>query len=964
MGTASPNGAEVGGLSTPRVLIGRTDALQRLVHAVQQTPTIAVIEGEAGIGKTRLVDELIASRALAGMAIGVGACVPTVTPFPLGPVVEAIPSLRFRLDRAELHPITGTLRALCPELIDVLPAPPPQPADPGAARHQLFRGVAALLQTAAPVLLVLEDIHWADPETVSLLSYLAAKPPPGVAILTTLRREELDSAPIMAFLGDKAGSIGTSIVLRPLAPDEVGAMAAGMLGQTNVSPGFAAALHARTSGLPFAVDELVRLIVEAADTADISTLTPADIEKLDLPSRLTDSVVARLRRLPHDAQVVVAAAAVLHHPYTIEIIGRVADVDPAGDGFGGAVRTGFLVQLGPTYAFRHDIAREVVYASMAPSERSALHSRAADALGAAQPDRRSIVELARHCGLAGRLDEWVRHAESSADFAAALGSESAAARLLMEVVRNRAVPVETRARLAIRAATVAVEYYLHDDAIPLVQELLTAPSIRSRLRGELEFELGRLLLMAERVDEAAIAFGAAVSHLDLRPGLQARAMASVAFAAMRENHEHLALAEIDRAWHVAQSQDDELARMIVAIDRATILLQFGRTDAREAVLNIDTNGGDGERNQQLARASVNIATGAMLLGYLDIAQEWLERGAPFAVEGSRMAGGLTAAALMLDVEVGQWAGLEERVMAFLHSPAGVGHVRLLGLGVAGALWAARGAPDVSSEIRAAVASSMATSPATAQFIARGVAALLRRDLGSSARPVVGDLAEAVAAELLAQHGWPTIGILAVPITRALLHTGRSNTVHQWLQELNEATAGRDIPSAHAALLHASGLAQGAGGHHDEAVDHLSLARDAWASHPNPFNAALASEDLGRELSPEDAGAAEGALIAALQTYESLGADWDARRVQRTLRELGVAVPSRHPRRAYGEKLSPREREVAELAARGMTNREIAEQLFLSPRTVDDHVSRAIRKLRVTSRRHLGAALANTPTVKP
>ncbi len=76
-----------------------------------------------------------------------------------------------------------------------------------------------------------------------------------------------------------------------------------------------------------------------------------------------------------------------------------------------------------------------------------------------------------------------------------------------------------------------------------------------------------------------------------------------------------------------------------------------------------------------------------------------------------------------------------------------------------------------------------------------------------------------------------------------------------------------------------------------------------------------------------------------------------------LRELGVSVPLRHGRRAYGDELLPREREVAELAARGPTGRDIAERLFLSPRTVGDHVSRAIRKLQGSSRRELGPALA-------
>jgi DNA-binding NarL/FixJ family response regulator len=94
------------------------------------------------------------------------------------------------------------------------------------------------------------------------------------------------------------------------------------------------------------------------------------------------------------------------------------------------------------------------------------------------------------------------------------------------------------------------------------------------------------------------------------------------------------------------------------------------------------------------------------------------------------------------------------------------------------------------------------------------------------------------------------------------------------------------------------------------------------------------------------------LLSALESFAALGATWDAARVRRTLREHGVARPWRGGRRGYGNRLSPREQEVAELAARGRTNREIAEALVLSPRTVQDHVSKAMRKLGVESRKAL------------
>jgi DNA-binding CsgD family transcriptional regulator len=97
------------------------------------------------------------------------------------------------------------------------------------------------------------------------------------------------------------------------------------------------------------------------------------------------------------------------------------------------------------------------------------------------------------------------------------------------------------------------------------------------------------------------------------------------------------------------------------------------------------------------------------------------------------------------------------------------------------------------------------------------------------------------------------------------------------------------------------------------------------------------------------------LLEAFEEFEGLGAGWDAARLRRSLRRLGVGFGHRRGRKGYGDQLSPREAEIVAMAAEGRTNREIAEALFLSVRTVDAHMSRAIRKLGVSSRRDLAAA---------
>jgi DNA-binding NarL/FixJ family response regulator len=133
------------------------------------------------------------------------------------------------------------------------------------------------------------------------------------------------------------------------------------------------------------------------------------------------------------------------------------------------------------------------------------------------------------------------------------------------------------------------------------------------------------------------------------------------------------------------------------------------------------------------------------------------------------------------------------------------------------------------------------------------------------------------------------------------------------------------------------------------------ARSRWDALPRPSEAAVAAEAQGRCLLARGDRAGEGLLIEALAAFERLAASWDSARVRRTLRAHGVALP--YPwsggRRRYGTELSPREQEIVRLVAAGRSNREIAEELVLSLRTVEGHVARAMRKAGVRSRRALG-----------
>lgn len=188
---ASPPAPGGDGRTVSPRLIGRTGERDRALTALSQPPAVVVVEGEAGIGKTRLLTELRNRPELSGVPLVVGACRLIREAFPLGPVVEAVRGYADQLATGSLSPVAGALRPLLPELADRLPARPEPPDDRLAERHRVFRGPVEIVQALTPAVLVIEDLHWADEQTIDFLSYLLAEPPAWLALALTFRTEEV-----------------------------------------------------------------------------------------------------------------------------------------------------------------------------------------------------------------------------------------------------------------------------------------------------------------------------------------------------------------------------------------------------------------------------------------------------------------------------------------------------------------------------------------------------------------------------------------------------------------------------------------------------------------------------------------------------------------------------------------------------------------------------------------------------
>ncbi|WP_228718275.1 helix-turn-helix transcriptional regulator [Kitasatospora acidiphila] len=246
----------------------------------------------------------------------------------------------------------------------------------------------------------------------------------------------------------------------------------------------------------------------------------------------------------------------------------------------------------------------------------------------------------------------------------------------------------------------------------------------------------------------------------------------------------------------------------------------------------------------------------------------------------------------------------------------------------------------------------------------------RHNVGTALRAAAGlttvhlaqgapSLAQAVAGkamDLLKLSGtWPkSTGLVPVAVEAELACDARE-AAEQYVQDATQALVGRDTPAATAELHHARGLLA-MHAQPSSAADHFAAAQQLWQDIGRPYETAQAAEHRARALAETDPAEAAPPLAQATTTFTTLGATADLARTDHLSQHLGLTKPETTGRRGYGERLSPRERQVAELLAGNATNQQIAEVLFLSPRTVEQHVANALRKLG-TTRKNIAAKLS-------
>nr|WP_209923621.1 BTAD domain-containing putative transcriptional regulator [Mycolicibacterium lutetiense] len=401
----------------PGPFVGRSHELGQLAASWQAALTagarVALISGEPGVGKTRLAGEWSRQAYEQGAVVLYGRSDEDLGA-PYQPFAEALRTLVPCVGTHRLRGMRGVeaLLPLVPGLTDVLPdlAAPPH-ADPDTERYALFDAVVALLGVASadvPIVLVLDDLHWAAKPTLLLLRHLLRFGEHArVQIVGTYRSTDLDrSHPLAAMLADlhRDGS-GSRVVLTGLDEDDVTTYVT----EAGYDDELARALASVTGGNPFFLIEALRHVDESGGHWDPSTL----------PQGVREAVSRRLSRLPTETNKALAAAAVVGSQFAIDLVELVVGQELV-DAFDEACQAGIVIEEpGGRYRFNHAIVRQSLLAELASVRRMRLHQRIASALeNEPGADDELLADLAHHyfeCAWAGNALKAVEYCRRAAD---------------------------------------------------------------------------------------------------------------------------------------------------------------------------------------------------------------------------------------------------------------------------------------------------------------------------------------------------------------------------------------------------------------------------------------------------------------------------------------------------------------------------------------------------------------------
>ena len=947
------------------VLVGRDSFLalveDRLADAAAGEGRLLFVAGEAGIGKTRLLSAVAQQADASGFAAVRAAAFPGD--------VQSLAGLLLDLASNLLPARDPVLSELGQSLTSRVRAIADAAGDAHHRRRVLVQDLTDLLvpvEPGTPVLMILEDLHWADELSLDVLGRLAgrlaARP---ILVAGAYRSDELYPRLPMRELRARLLSqrLAEEIRLPRLDLAQTAAMTSALHGRPAPAQ-MVQAVHERSDGIPLHIEEFLAAIAEDAPAPQPA----AAIQAAAVPDTLGDAVLSRARHLATPTRGVASAAAVIGRSFDFDLLTAVTDAGPheVADALR-ELQDAYLVLPGAdevTFDFRHALIRDTLYADTALPLRRHLHEKVARA--AADRGYRGAF-ISAHFEQAQRPELAHEYAVAAASEAASVSAHGEALELYRRAVRNLPAQLPALDRAGLFAA-------LGDEAAATDDN--TAAAEAYRMAHELTASAGDARAAAALVPRMAAAAHLLGENLPVRVGMLQEALGSLdgvpgadrerarlgcamAAAYLMDDRLDEAIQHGEASRAESQRIGDDEAASNVAATLGSVLVFAGRMEEGWRLLEDAIARATGaEQEAEAARGYRMIGSSASAVVEYDLAERWLTEGIGYAEKVELWNHRYYMAAHLAHVQwaTGQWQAATQTAEQALADGRGGITTQITAQFVLGYLALGRGdwalATDLLGEAFGQGDRMAEVQRLSPPLWGLAEAARCQGDYDTAIMHCErGCQASADVADAAYVYPYLLTGV------RAHLARGDVDAAAAWSGRACAVLTARAIPGTLPAIGHAQGLLLLARGEVPAAYEALRAASESWQDRRRFWDGTLARLDLAAAAARARRTGEAAVLIDEVRaTAAKTGAAVLVAAADRLSQSFGSARPTApwHP-------LSEREFEVAQLVAAGLTNRQIADQMVLSPKTISAHITHILTKLGAARRAEIAAWCA---TVRP